>query len=76
MVDGQADGIIGAGLSSRIITSLLGLFFFLPVCLFLHNHFDLPIQTEIFAVATCLIIFIILMSFQSENEAKQQKKTR
>jgi uncharacterized membrane protein len=64
------------GLGSRIITCILGVLFFLPVSLYLHNHFDLPIASEVFAGAVVVLTFVLLLFFQSETEEKNSKKRR
>ena len=72
----EAPNTATTGCGSRAITGLLGVLFFLPVSLHLHNHFDLPISAEIFAGAVVVFIFVLLLFFQSEKEGRLSKKTR
>ena len=72
----EASNSESSGCGSRAITALLGVLFFLPVSLHLHNHFDLPVSAEIFAGATIVFVFVLLLFFQSEKEGRMSKKTR
>ena len=65
-----------SGLSGRIITCCLGMLFFLPVSLFFHNYYNLPISVELFAAAVLLITFVLLFAFQSDKEGKLDRKKR
>jgi hypothetical protein len=72
----EASNSESSGCGSRAITALLGVLFFLPVSLHLDNHFDLPVSAEIFAGATIVFVFVLLLFFQSEKEGRMSKKTR
>ena len=62
-------------LSSRLITAVLALVFFLPLTWHARNHFGVleGVSNTAFLSAAALVIAVILCCFQSEREAKHHR---
>lgn len=76
--DGAATTPIPTGPSSRFITVLLAICFFVPVLLYLRrvleDHHHLPVSAELFVGGGLALVLVVLFNFQVNKEAKAGKR--
>jgi hypothetical protein len=77
MADDTATAI-PTGPSSRVITVVLAVGFFVPVLLYLRrvleDHHGLPVSAELFVGGGLALVLVVLFNFQVQQEAKAGKR--
>ena len=61
---------------SRLATLLIGVVFVLPVAIFIHRHFDLPLRVEVFLGGAVLLVAAFQLQLEHDARASRQRKAK